>query len=265
VIVSVTQRWRSGRASYRPAGEPIRTADYDVELLRGARATKAFIAAHHYERTMPATRFRVGLLRRGELVGVAVFSVPPNPRTLDVLPAGRDGGVLLGRLVLLDDVPANGESFLVGRAFELVRRQGVTGVVSFSDPTPRYALDGRMVKRGHLGVVYMATNGCYRGLTRKGRMRILPDGTVFHNRAAAKIRKRDKGWRYAAAFLERYGATPLGEFRNARAWLDRWLPRLTRSVPHCGNHTYLWNFDRAARRRMPPSLPYPKLDLGGSR
>lgn len=30
MITPVVQRWRARRDSYRPAGEPIRTADYEV-------------------------------------------------------------------------------------------------------------------------------------------------------------------------------------------------------------------------------------------
>jgi hypothetical protein len=45
------------------------------------------------------------------------------------LPAGRHKAeaVELGRLVLLDDVPANGESWFIARAFELLRARGYTG------------------------------------------------------------------------------------------------------------------------------------------
>ena len=43
MIASVTQRWRAGRASYRPAGEPIRTGDYDVALLERHAEARSFV------------------------------------------------------------------------------------------------------------------------------------------------------------------------------------------------------------------------------
>ena len=62
---------------------------------------------------------------REQLVGVVVFSVPMQERAI---PAWFDGlsprlGIEIGRLVLLDDVPGNGETFLLGRAFRALRSQ----------------------------------------------------------------------------------------------------------------------------------------------
>jgi hypothetical protein len=66
---------------------------------------------------------------------VAVFAVPVRLASLDCLPSGRDGGRVLSRLVLLDEVEFNAESWLLGRAFELLRREGIPGVVSCPSPT----------------------------------------------------------------------------------------------------------------------------------
>jgi hypothetical protein len=82
---------------------------------------------------------------------------------------------------------------------------------------------------------------------------------VFSHRAEQKIRNRERGYRYAAASLERHGADPLGESAGV-GWLAAWLPRLTRRVLHQGNHKYAWPLDRALRRHLPQSLPYPKKD-----
>jgi hypothetical protein len=77
VITGVSQRWRGGRASYRPAGEPINTRLYEVAPIDGAGAdniARAFIEREHYSGSMPAARERVGLYRGAALVGVIVFS-----------------------------------------------------------------------------------------------------------------------------------------------------------------------------------------------
>src|SRR5262245_59609071 len=71
-----TLRWRNRSSSFRPAGELIRTADYDVAAIATDREAKAFVERHHYSASYPAARFRFGLYRQAELVGVAVFSVP---------------------------------------------------------------------------------------------------------------------------------------------------------------------------------------------
>jgi hypothetical protein len=72
------QRWNDRRDSYRPAGEPIRTADFDVVEILSDNVARAFVERHHYSKSYPAARFRFGFYRRAELVGVAVFSVPCN-------------------------------------------------------------------------------------------------------------------------------------------------------------------------------------------
>src|SRR5262245_22283895 len=113
-----TLRWRNRSSSFRPAGELIRTADYDVAAIATDREAKAFVERHHYSASYPAARFRFGLYRQAELVGVAVFSVPMSPAVLAGFPGGASSSVELGRFVLLDDVPANGESWFLARCFE---------------------------------------------------------------------------------------------------------------------------------------------------
>jgi len=77
MITAVSQRWRGGRASYRPAGEPLDTRAYEVAPLDGPGAdnvAREFIEREHYSGSMPAARERVGLYRAGSLVGVIVWS-----------------------------------------------------------------------------------------------------------------------------------------------------------------------------------------------
>lgn len=255
-MISACQRWRDRRDSYRPAGETIATARFEVAPIESDREARAFVERHHYSASYPAARERVGLYRGGALVGVAVFSVPAQPRSLDVLRVPADLAVDLGRFVLLDDVPANGETWFLGRAFELLRRDGYAGVVSFSDPAPRTRADGRVVFAGHVGTIYQAHNATYVGRSRAEIRRLLPDGTLLHGRAVAKLRRKDCGWRYVASLLERHGAEPLDG--DVDAWLARWLPRLTRPLRHPGNHKYAWRLDRRGRVALPASLPYPK-------
>lgn len=92
MITDVAQRWRSGRASYRPAGEVIDPRAYEVAPIDGIGADRTagdFIRAEHYSGSMPAARERVGLYRAGALVGVAVFSHPAQDKVLACLPCPK--------------------------------------------------------------------------------------------------------------------------------------------------------------------------------
>lgn len=259
MLTNVVQRWRDRRGTYRPAGETIDTSRYEVASISDDRTAKTFVQAHHYSGTYPAARFRFGLHCGADLVGVAVFSQPVNNLSLACFPGEPAESCELGRFVLVDDVPANGESWFLARAFDLLRSEEMSGIISMSDPFPRTDAAGCRVFGGHIGNIYQATNAVYRGRARPDTLRLLPDGSVLHSRALAKIRKRDRGWRYSAALLEAHGAEPLGDHDDARAWLDIWVDRLCRTVKHPGNHRYAFPLTRACRKHLPPSLPYPKF------
>lgn len=260
MITSINQRWHRGRDSYRRAGEAFNPRAFEVAKIDTDNVAKAFVLGHHYSGSYPAARVRIGLYESAELVGVAVFSVPAQPRCLDCVPGDASTCVELGRFVLLDRVPFNAESWLIARTFDLLRTEGYTGVVSFSDPTPRDSGDGRTVFGGHIGTIYQATNATYLGRSKAETRRLLPDGTVIHGRALTKIRHRKRGCRYAAAILESHGADPLRDDEDAVAWVARWTERLCRPLRHPGNHKYAWALNRRDRRHLPTGLPYPKAN-----
>ncbi len=252
------QRWLEGHDSYRPPAEVIRTRDYEVSEIPDDTTARAFVEAHHYSATYPAARFRHGLYRGAELVGVAVFSVPMNERTItSALPLRLMDAADLGRFVLLDQVPGNGETWFLARCFELLRLQGLRGVVSSSDPMPRATARGRVVMPGHVGTIYQAHNAVYLGRSTARTLHLLPDGRVFSARAAQKIRRQERGWRYAVEQLVSAGARkPRGDLG---AWLRRELGRIARRVRHQGNHKYAWALDRRLRASMAaPAGGYPK-------
>lgn len=234
-----------------------------MEPIPDDATARGFVERHHYSGTYPAARVRVGLYRRGELVGVAVFSHPCNDRVLtNVFPAlPPAAAVELGRFVLLDEVPGNGETWFLARAFRLVAAAGIAGVVSFSDPVPRTDAGGKATFPGHLGTIYQAHNARYLGMGTPRSLRLLPDGSVFSDRARQKIRAGAKGWRYASEQLAAHGADPLpGEAseQDRRAWLRYWTRELTRPLRHPGNHRYAWALRRrvgmAAGERYPKAL-----------
>ena len=258
----VVQRWRDRRGSYRPAGETICTRDYEVTPIATALA-RPFVLQHHYSASLPAARRSFGLYRGGALEGVAIFSHPCRDdvltRTFHV--GAATDAMELGRFVLLDAVPGNGESWFLARCFAALRREGFAGVLALSDPATRTDAVGNVIFSGHIGNIYQASNARYLGRATRRTLHLLPDGLVLSARAIAKIRARDQGWRYSAKLLEAHGAAPLGESEDAAAWLRRWLPLLTRTFRHPGNHRYAFPLHKAVRVLGTPH-PYPKFAVG---
>ena len=263
MIVDDCQRWTERRESRRPAGEVIQTSGYEVAPIASAVA-RAFVETHHYSGTFSPASHRYGLHDHGELVGVAVFGCAPSMAAHRAVFGDLTitQGVTLGRLVLLDRVPGNGESWFVSRAFALLREAGVVAVESCADPEPRPAADGKLTHRGHVGTVYQALNARYVGRTNAASLRLLPDGTCLNNRACGKIARREQGCDYAVAQLVRWGAEALRDDEDALTWLRTWRGQLTRPMRHGGNHRYLWCLDKRQRRAVldhKPTLAYPKL------
>lgn len=255
-------RWRDTAGSWRPGSEPIATRRYEVATIPDDTTARTFVERHHYSRSYVAARRRFGLWRGDELHGVAVFSQPVQAKTLLALGPVAAEGIELGRLVLLDEVPGNGESWFVPRCFGFLARDGFEGVLSFSDPVARPAADGRVVFPGHVGIVYQALGARYAGRGTARSLRLLPDGRAVNARAAQKIRAGERGGTTLIADLEAAGAAPF-DAQDPGAWLRRALACVTRPLPHPGNHRYLFGLTRRARRALaanPTEYPVP---LGG--
>lgn len=266
------QRWRDGSTRFA-VDDVTDLRGYSVDVVDGDREVKAFVERHHYARSYPAARLRVLLTRGPEVVGAAVFSHPPSERVLACLPCERMAGVELGRLVLLDGVPGNGESWFVAQCFRHLRAAGIECLLSHSDPVRRRAADGSVVMPGHVGRVYQATNAVYAGRTRGRSLALLPDGTVFSERSMSKIRGRERGWRYCVDQLVAHGAAApavgdLVDGASLGAWMWRAIRATCRRLRHGGNHRYVWAVDRRLRRDVAAmgsgAGVYPKqVDDGG--
>lgn len=268
-----TQRWKRMRDIYRPAGEPIDTSRYAVEPIEFSDA-KEFVLKHHYSRSYPSCRYQVGLKHIGKdrcerLVGVAMFSHPQNERTIPKYVSSVEGkqGIELGRFVLLDFVPANGESWFLGQAFDLLRenKPEVKVVLSFSDPIPRQTATGDSVMPGHVGIIYQAHNGRYCGRAGSKTLLLDPNGQTLGPRTLSKIRNQEVGGKSAYERLVSMGAR---RKRACESWSD-YVKSVTSEPPfkrirHPGNHAYVWTVapDRRERKElqknMLPAMPYPK-------
>lgn len=265
MIVGHCQRWRDRRGYAVPAASRINPAEFSVDVLEEA-AARPFVIAHHYSGTFPAARLSVGLFRGSHLVGAAVFSVPMNNSAVPHWTGLKDpnSGAELGRLVLLDEVAAYGESWFMARALSRLRAEKpqIEGVLSYSDPVERRDAAGRLLKPGHVGIIYQALSARYRGLTGRRTGYMTPDGAHLSGRALSKLRLGEQGADYAAEQLLLMGAPALRRGESGRAWLDRlaaegWLRRYR----HPGNHAYVFPLTMRARRRCRrlDTAPYPKL------
>ncbi len=255
------QRWRDRRDSYRPADdERFEPAAHEVAAIADDATAKRFVTEHHYSASYPAARFRFGLYRSAELVGVAVFSVPCHPAVGQRVFGGQPNeSVELGRFVLLDSVRCNGESWFLARCLAELRQLDLRGVVSFSDPCPRTRADGSLVFPGHLGIIYQASNAVYLGRTRTRSKLLLPDGTELPARAISKVRNGERGADGVARRLEAAGAPSAPAAGPSTAWLDRALAAVTRRQRHTGNHRYCFPLHRALRPALvAQAQSYPK-------
>lgn len=255
------QRWNRRTASWRHTSEGGFDPSRYLVVAIDERPARDFVVTHHYSASWPAARLRYGMvdLATLDLVGVAVLGIPMSVKVLTgafptLTPYTQS--LELSRLVLLDEVPANAESWFVTQAFGLAADRGILGVVAFSDPMPRM-IGGTLTMPGHVGIIYQACNARYVGRGTPRTLTVLPDNTVLTARSIAKVTGGERG---AWGVLDRLHAlgAPIGApLREQLAALG------ARRVRHPGNHKFcLKTGDRRQRRRTLFSLgseQYPKI------
>lgn len=263
MITDFALRTTEGRQTWRPHRELFNPRAHDVAPI-AQDAAEAFVTRHHYAASCSPTAHTFGLFDRGTHVGTAVFgplaSMNAHRKVFPTL--DTDEGVTLGRFVLTESALFDSESWFVARCFELLRARGVVAVESCADPIPRRRADGTVIKPGHVGQIYQATNGAHIGRTNRATLRLLPDGTCLSNRAQGKLVRGERGEGRAVAQLVRFGATPPADGEDLKAWLRTWRPRLTTKLRHPGNYRYLWCLDKRRRREVLrfATQPYPRIE-----
>jgi hypothetical protein len=268
-----TQRWRDGTDSWHPAHEGGFNPDrFDVAPIDHAAAA-AFVRQHHYAATWPSVTLAYALHDhsgdRPVLAGIIARGMPTDDRVLtnpfpSLVP--NDESLEWSRLVLVDDVPANGESRFAARAFELAAAHGIRGIVTFADPLARSSrtpAGPALVKPGHIGIVYQALNMSYLGRATPRTLRVLPDGTVLTARAISKVRTGERGAGGVISRLVQLGAPrPDGQLDPA-AWLDVAFDAIgAYRQRHPGNYRYAVRIGTRSQRTRTiiamPAAAYPK-------
>ena len=146
---------------------------------------------HHYSHGIHNGPMCYGLFDDWDLVGVCAFATPSSENVCaSVFGKGQKRSVTeLHRLVLLDEVPKNSESWFIVRALKALKkdRPYYNAVLSFADAT-----------EGHLGIIYQATNAIYTGTSGKATFYLDETGRLRHPRQnGVNITKevaQEKGW-----------------------------------------------------------------------
>jgi len=261
------QRWTEREHSWRHVSEGgFNSRLFDVAPVDQGEAV-AFTDRHHYAGKAGGMLASWGLFQAGALVGVATLTNGSFPNVLrNAFPKleAYTQSAELGRFVLLDEVPANAETWFLAEAFRQAAARGWRGIVSHSDPVARYDALGNLTMPGHIGTIYQASNATYTGRA-DGRTTWWHGNVLFNEQSICKIRQQKQGHEYAERMLCSWGATPRRRRESGLAYWHRAKAEagLT-SSRHPGNHRYLFALgDRRQRRAVVfafGQLPYPKQE-----
>jgi hypothetical protein len=129
---------------------------YIIKKIPRKDAINIIIKNHYLHRSCPCS-FSFGLIEKstGLIKGVVIYGTPASaPLRKGICGVEEKNNVIeLTRLWVDDEVPKNGESFLIGNTIKKVDKEII---VSFAE-----------IEQGHIGTVYQATNWIYTGLSAK--------------------------------------------------------------------------------------------------
>lgn len=165
---------------------------YEVRKVAG-KIGKEFVKKHHYSHGIHNGPMTWGMFKKDSdtLVGVIAFATPcsENVRSSVFGPEYRAHVTELHRLVLLDEVEHNAESWFIARGLKGLKeaKPNYWAVLSFADAT-----------EGHVGTIYQATNALYCGTSGKATFYRDQDGRLRHPRQngvnISAIEAKSKGW-----------------------------------------------------------------------
>jgi hypothetical protein len=134
-----------------------------------------FIQAHYLRKRPAIVTLGLQAMDEENPIGCCVFALPPRETHK------RYGGTTweLARLYLLDDIPRNAETWLIGQSIKWVRKYhpAVKTLVSYADPSA-----------GHTGLIYKASNWIPDGQTDDERK--TPRSDYYDERTGKKYGRR---------------------------------------------------------------------------
>lgn len=277
----IEQRWHDRKERWRSDSTLFEPATHYVAPLTQDEANQ-FVSRNHYlGGGIQASIFRVGLFDAGtrmdtlqdaprrtdRLVGAAIFADAERWLVKKWAPGmtDRSGGappLKLARLVLNDEVAFNGETWFLGAALKLMRQgyrrplkhhsqtpwaaRRFSVLISLSDPVPHVLPGKKVVMPGHIGRVYQAFNGSYRGRTKPGDEVWTENGTPLSGLTVSKVGTTRSGHEAALAYLQRVTGVPRSPGEPLRTYRKRALNRALEkgvllNISHPGKHVYLWD------------------------
>lgn len=146
-----------------------------------AESARKYIATYHYSKTLPdSTKFIYAGFFGDSIAGVICYGMGAGKNQYTALiPNINNGEYLeLTRLWCHDNMPKNTESKLISGSLKMLPKQYKL-ILSFADPS-----------KGHLGIIYQATNWLYCGMSNGGKALITEDGIVKHVRLLGIYKQR---------------------------------------------------------------------------
>jgi hypothetical protein len=168
-----------------------RLSNYWVSKIPSALG-KEFVKEHHYSHGIHNGPMTYGMFDGLDLVGVCAFANPCSEAVCaSVFGVDQKRSVTeLHRLVLLDEVPKNSESWFIVRALKALKqdRPNYNAVLSFADAT-----------EGHFGTIYQATNAIYTGTSGTATFYLDETGRLRHPRQNGvnikPAQAKEMGWK----------------------------------------------------------------------
>ena len=153
------------------------------------RVVQDIVTQRHYLHSMPAaTRKCFGVYCEKALVGAVVFTSGARQGHNLLAAIKPQEMATLARLWLVDDLPKNAESRVIGFVLRYIRQHTDWKLLlSYADPNA-----------GHVGTIYQATGWLYLGQQEPSSYLDLGDGKLLHPRTV----------------YERYGSNAVGHLRR---------------------------------------------------
>lgn len=135
----------------------------------------AMMTEHHYLRSMPPAAVACfGVYADSDLVGGVVLTMGARHGHRVLVGSNCKDVITLARLYLVDEMPKNAESRVLGVVTRELRRRNIRALLSYADPAV-----------GHAGTIYKAAGWTYLGRGASTRYLDFGDGTLHHPRTVS--------------------------------------------------------------------------------
>lgn len=213
-----------------------------------AKVAVPFVKAHHYSgKVVNNSCLHFGAFLDGRLHGVMSFGPSMDKRKTMALVAGTGWNEFLelNRMAFDDYLPRNSESYCIGAALRMIKKQAphIKWVISFADGT----------QCGD-GTIYRASNFVLTGIKRNSGIIEMPDGTAV---VRLTINHQLPSWK--ARYDRMCGLDP-AKYHTVADYV-----RGGAKFKHGFQLRYVYFLDKSYRKRLTvPEIPFSKIDEFGA-